>query len=323
MSTPTPPPPLVGRSAESDPDRRTFLALCAAAAGASLASRMAFGAHQPPATVGSAPTSAPANAKSQLKGRVKHSVAAWPLGGVEMVPLCTLCTSLGISSVELVGLEWWPTLKEHGLTCAVAVGPTKFTRGPANPEHHEWLHKRLSEMLPRTADAGCPAMVIYTGTNAGRSDAEGLTHCVDGLKRVAPIAEKSGVTLLLAVKNSKIDHPDYLARFLAQGVDVVKRVGSPRVKVLCNIYDMQVMEGDLIRSITANIDHIGHFQVAGVPGRHEIHQTQELNYRAIVKAIMEAKTSDGGRYEGYFGYEFQPTINATEALKRAIEVCDV
>lgn len=315
MNSPTP--------SQSGTDRRAFLALCAAAAGASLASRAALGAGQPSAGAPAAPAANAAEPKPGLKGRVKHSVAAWPISGVEMAPLCRLCTSLGISSVELVGLEWWPTLKEHGLTCAVAVGPTKITRGPANPDNHEWLHKRLGEMLPRTADAGCPAMVIYSGTNSGRSDAEGLTHCVEALKRAAPLAEKSGVTLLLAVKNSKVDHPDYLARFLPQGVEVVKRVGSPRVKVLCNIYDMQVMEGDIIRSITANIDHIGHFQVAGVPGRHEIHQGQELNYRAIVTAIMDAKTSDDRRYEGYLGYEFQPTTNASEAFKRAIEICDV
>lgn len=294
--------------------RRRFLATCAAAAaGIGLAAR--------PCSHALASGPDPALPQPKPAQSHKYSLAAWCFPGFDQPALCNMCQSLGISSIELVGLEWWPVLKERGIGCAVAVGPTKTTKGPANPDNHPWLHKRLGEMLPRTADAGCPAMVLYSGSNAGHSDAEGLTHCVEGLKKVVTLAENSGVTLLLAIKNSKRDHPDYLLRYLSQGVEVVQRVGSPRVKLLCNIYDMQVMEGDIIRSVTQHIDHIGHFQFAGVPGRHEIHQDQELNYRAIARAIRQAKRSDGSAYDGYIGFEFQPTIDAREALKLAIQSC--
>jgi hydroxypyruvate isomerase len=296
--------------------RRDFLAASAVggAAAAGL-SRMSNAQPAAPSGAGGAGGAEPLTAP-KLKGRIKHSVCQWCFDGIDLDVLCRDVKAMGYSSVELVGVAQWPVLAKHGLTCAVAVGPTKIPKGFNRVENHAPFLKRMEEMLPRTADAGCPMMIVFSGNNAGITDDEGLKNCVTGLKEAVKLAEQSKVTLVMELLNSKIDHPDYMCRHTKWGVELVERVGSDRFKLLYDIYHMQIMEGDVIRTIQDNIKHIAHFHTAGVPGRHEIEEEQELNYRAICKAI-----ADTG-YSGYIAQEFIPQRRANDSLRRAIEICD-
>jgi hydroxypyruvate isomerase len=252
--------------------------------------------------------------------RLKHSVARWCFDKIPLPELCAFIKPMGITSVELVGVGEWPTLAEHGLGCAVAVGPTKIHRGFSRAEDHDSLAQRMPAYLERAAAAPCgkcPMVIVFSGNNAGTSDDEGLANCEKGLKRVVGVAERLGVTIVMELLNSRIDHPDYMCRHTRWGVELVKRVGSPNFKLLYDIYHMQIMEGNIIQTIQDNIEHIAHFHVAGVPGRGEIDETQELNYRRIVRAIADAG------YTGYIGYEFLPKGEPLGALKRAMEICTV
>jgi hydroxypyruvate isomerase len=172
-------------------------------------------------------------------------------------------------------------------------------------------------MIPLAAAAGVPNIVCFSGNRAGMSDGEGITNCIAGFKRIAPIAEKHGVTLCLELLNSKVDHKDYQADHTAWGVQVVQSVGSPRLKLLYDIYHMQIMEGDVIATIRANAQHIAHYHTGGVPGRAEIDETQELNYRRVMQAI-----ADTG-FTGFVAQEFVPKRDPLTSLKQAYEICDV
>ncbi len=288
--------------------RREFLA--ASAVGGAAVTGLAGSARAQP------PSPGEAQGKPKLKGRIKHSVCRWCFNGIDLDVLCRDVAAMGYQSVELVGVAEWPTLAAHGLKCAVAVGPTKIHSGFNRVANHPTYLRRLEEMLPRTAAAGCPMMIVFSGNNAGISDDEGLKNCVTGLKEAVKFAEANKVMLVMELLNSKIDHPDYMCRHTEWGVELVKRVGSDWFRLLYDIYHMQIMEGDVIRTIQDNIQHIAHFHTAGVPGRHEIEDFQELNYHAICRAIAETG------YRGYIAQEFIPQHNAMESLRRAIEICD-
>jgi len=211
----------------------------------------------------------------------------------------------------------WATPKKHGLQCAMANGFGSIPVGFNRLDNHDKLVADAERMLPLVAAAGIPNIVVFSGNRAGLSDAEGIANCITGLKRVAPTAEKHGVTLCLEMLNSKVDHKDYQADHTAWAVEVVKGVASPRLKLLYDIYHMQIMEGNVIATIRANSQHIAHYHTGGVPGRAEIDDTQELNYRRVMQAI-----ADTG-YTGFVGQEFVPKRDPLTSLKQAFQICDV
>ena len=252
----------------------------------------------------------------KLKGRIKQSVCKWCYGKIPLRDLCKACVEMGIGGVDLVGPGDWPTLKEFGLigTCTPS---HDLPVGFSHKENHEGCIKKVREAIEKTAEAGYPNVICFSGNRNGISDEEGAANCVEGLKKVVGYAEEKKVTLVLELLNSKVNHKDYQADHMAWIVDICKKVGSPRMKVLYDIYHAQIMEGDIIRTIKDNIDYIGHFHTGGNPGRNEIDETQELNYRAIMTAIAETK------YDGWVGQEFIPKRDPLTSLKQAVGICDV
>jgi len=282
--------------------RRHFIAASLATAAAPAIAR----AHQPP------PAAAP-----MPKGRINHSVCRWCYNGMPLEDLCRNAAAMGVASVELLGEKEWHIPAQHGLTCAVANGPTTIPRGLNRIEHHDAFIKESERLLPLIKAAGIPSMIVFSGNRAGLSDAEGARNCITGLKRITPLAEQLGITIVMELLNSKVDHKDYQCDRTPWGVEVVKGVASERFRLLYDIYHMQIMEGDVIRTIQDNIQSIGHFHTGGVPGRAEIDGTQELNYPAICRAI-----ADTG-YSGYVAQEFIPRHDPMASLRAAVALCNV
>lgn len=252
-----------------------------------------------------------------MKGRVKQSVCRWCYGGMKLDALCREAAGMGLHSVELLGEAEWTEPAKHGLVCAVANGPTTIPSGFNRVENHDRIVKDSERLLPLVKAAGIPNMIVFSGNRNGMSDADGIRNCIAGLKRITPLAESLGVTIIMEALNSKVDHKDYHCDRSAWGFEVVKGVGSDRFKLLYDIYQMQIMEGDVIRTVTENIKLIGHFHTGGVPGRNEIDDTQELNYPQIMRSIVEAG------YTGYVGQEFIPARDAMTSLRQAAAICDV
>jgi hydroxypyruvate isomerase len=265
----------------------------------------------------------------KLKGRIHHSVSAWCYGSLfnggkdkpakmTFEDFCRECYKLGLESVELLGEDQWPAVKKAGLTCAMCNGPDSIPYGWNRVEHHDNLLPKFEQAIPKVAAAGFPNIITFSGNRNGLSDDQGLENCVKGLKRLVPIAEKHKVTVILELLNSKRSHKDYMADHTAWGVEVCKLVGSDRLKLLYDIFHMQIMEGDLIDSIRENHPYIGHYHTGGVPGRNEINDTQEINYPAVMKAIV----STG--YKGFVGQEFVPKgPDPLASLQQAVLICDV
>ena len=259
------------------------------------------------------------SAAGSASGRLKQSVSRWCYGRIPLDDLCEAAKSFGYSSVELLSEPDWETPKKHGLQCAMANGFGSIPVGFNRLDNHDKLVADAERMLPLVAAAGIPNIVVFSGNRAGMSDREGIANCITGLKRVAPTAEKHGVTLCLEMLNSKVDHKDYHADHTAWAVEVVKGVASPRLKLLYDIYHMQIMEGDVVATIRANSQHIAHYHTGGVPGRAEIDETQELNYRRVMQAIADT----GGGFTGFVGQEFVPKRDPLTSLKQAFQICDV
>lgn len=255
----------------------------------------------------------------QLKGRVKHSVCKWCYSDIPLDEFCMAVRDLGMHSVELVGPDEWPTLKKYGLTCAMPWGAGKgIVEGFNNPDLHDELLASYEEVIPQAADAGLDKIICFSGNRNGMDDETGLENCAVGLKRLMSTAEKHNVTVCMELLNSKVDHPDYMCDRTPWGVELVDRVGSENFKLLYDIYHMQIMEGDVIRTIRDHHQYIAHYHTGGVPGRNEIDDTQELYYPAIVEAIVETG------YGGFIGQEFIPTWpDKLEALRSGVEICDV
>jgi hydroxypyruvate isomerase len=267
--------------------------------------------------VASATRPGDARARSGAPSRLKQSVSRWCYDGIHLDDLCIAARDIGLKAIDLLDEKDWTTPARYGLTCAMANGFGTIPRGFNRPDLHDKLVADAERMIPLAAHANVPNIVCFSGNRAGMSDGEGITNCIAGLKRLAPTAEKFGVTLCLELLNSKVDHKDYQADHTAWGVEVVKGVGSPRVKLLYDIYHMQIMEGDVIRTIRDNIAHIAHFHTGGVPGRNDIDATQELNYSAIAGAI-----ADTG-FTGFFAHEFVPKRDPLASLKVAYDICSV
>jgi hydroxypyruvate isomerase len=294
------------------------------------------------ALLGSAAALAPAlaaaeePARAKLKGNIHHSVSAWCYGSLfnagknkpakmTFEEFCKECARMGLESVELLGAKEWPAAKSAGLTCAMCNGPDGIGYGWNRVEHHDDLLPKFEQAIPEVAANGFPNIITFSGNRKGKdkwgeyslSDEEGLENCVKGLKRLVPIAEKHKVTVILELLNSKVDHHGYMADKSAWGVELCKRVGSERLKLLFDIYHMQIMEGDLIRSIKESGKYFGHYHTGGNPGRHEIDDTQEICYSAVMKGIVASG------YKGFVGQEFVPARDPLTSLKQAIEICDV
>ncbi|HEU5154442.1 MAG TPA: TIM barrel protein [Gemmatimonadales bacterium] len=267
-------------------------------------------------------TTAPGQAESRresviVPGRLKQSVCRWCYQAMPLEDLCRNAAAIGLTSVELLDEGEWPVVRRFGLTCAMANGPGPIEEGWNRLDLHDKLAAEAGRLLPLAAKAGLPNLIVFSGNRSGLSDADGIANCARGLARITPLAERVGVTLCLELLNSKVDHHDYQCDHTAWGVEVVNRVGSPRLKLLYDIYHMQIMDGDVIRTIRDNIQFIGHFHTGGVPGRGEIDDTQELNYRRICQAIVELG------YQGYLGQEFVPTRDPMTSLRQGVEICSV
>jgi hydroxypyruvate isomerase len=224
---------------------------------------------------------------------------------------------IGYRSIELVTPEEFPKLKPFGLTCAMLSGACQIDDCLNRTENHDRLEKALREHIEFAAANGLPNVICFSGNRRGMSDEDGLKNCTAGLKRIVGFAEEKKVTICMELLNSKVNHADYMCDRTPWGVELVKRVGSPRFKLLYDIYHMQIMEGDVIRTIQENKDHIAHYHTGGNPGRHEIDETQELYYPAIVKAVLDTG------YEGYLGQEFIPARDALTSLEQGFRICDV
>jgi hydroxypyruvate isomerase len=250
-------------------------------------------------------------------GRLRQSACRWCYARVPLDELCAAAKRMGLESVELLGEKEWDVPRRHGLTCAMANGPSTIPVGFNRPSEHDRLVAESERLLPLVAAAGLPNMIVFSGNRDGMSDGEGLEHCVRGLQRITPTAERLGVTVCMELLNSKVDHKDYMCDHTAWGAELVKRVGSPRFKLLYDIYHMQIMEGDVIRTIRDNFAHIGHFHTGGVPGRNEIDETQELHYPAIMRAIADLG------YSGFVGQEFVPKRDPLASLAQGAQICAV
>jgi hydroxypyruvate isomerase len=227
---------------------------------------------------------------------------------------------MGLPAVDLLAQDDWERVRQYGLVCSMGYPTTRqdfIETGFNDPANHPMLLRELESAIPLAARHGVQNVIAMFGNRRGRGDADAIASCVAGLDRIKALAEEHRVTVCLELLNSKVDHPDYQGDHTAFGVAVVRAVSSPRVRLLYDIYHMQIMEGDVIRTIRDNREHIAHFHTGGVPGRHELDDTQELNWRAIAKAI-----ADTG-FDGYVAHEFIPTGEPLTSLREAIAVCDV
>jgi len=255
-------------------------------------------------------------------GRINQSVVGWCFKPMETEELAKAAAAIGFKSIELVDPKFWPLLKSLGMTCAIA-GSHGFVKGFNHVENHAMCIEKVSERIEQAAAFVCPNVICFSGMREGLSDEEGIKNCVTGIKQVMKLAEEKKVTLCMEVLNSRVNenmkgHPDYQADRIEFAVDICKQVGSPRMKVLFDIYHTQIMQGDIITRIKQFHEYIGHYHTAGVPGRAELDDTQELNYPAIMKAILATG------YTGFVGQEFIPTWpDKIKALRHAARVCDV
>lgn len=254
-----------------------------------------------------------------LKGRVHHSVCKWCYPKIELETFCKASQEIGISSVELLEVKDFPVLQKYGLACAMVSGvPGGIAKGFNRLEHHDKMIAFYEQTIPLVAKAGFPNMICFSGNRDGLDDEKGMENCAIGLKRVMSIAEKHGVTLCMELLNSRLSHKDYQCDHTAWGVELAKKIGSERFKLLYDIFHMQIMEGDLIATIRSSHPYIGHYHTGGVPGRAEIDETQEINYPAVMQAVLETG------YKGYVAQEFIPKrADALASLKQGVKICDV
>jgi len=260
---------------------------------------------------------APLGAQAPARGRLKQSAARWCYAKISLDDLCRQCAEMGLAGIDLVDPPDWPTVRKYGLVPTVTQGKAKIPDGWNRKESHERLEAEIKERIAGAAEAKVPNVITFSGNRAGLPDDQGRDNCIAGLRRVSKFAEDHGVTILLELLNSKVNHKDYQCDHTAWGVEVVKGVDSPRVKLLYDIYHMQIMEGDVIRTIRENIAHIGHFHTGGVPDRHELDDTQELQWRSIAKVIADLK------FEGFVGHEFLPVRDPMKSLAEAVKLCEV
>jgi hydroxypyruvate isomerase len=252
------------------------------------------------------------------KGRIRQSVCRWCYKQLTVDQLCQWAVQLGLKAVDLLEVDEFEIPRRYGLVCAMGyAGGGTIPDALNRLENHDAIEAAFRKNIPLAAKAGVPNVITFSGNRRGMSDEEGARNTIIGLNRLKKIAEDNGVTICLELLNSKVNHPDYMADHTAWGAGVMHEVNSPRVKLLYDIYHMQIMEGDLIDTIRQNIGVLGHFHTAGVPGRHELNDTQEIQYIGVMKAIADTE------FQGYVAHEFLPTGDPLTSLRQAAELCNV
>jgi len=254
----------------------------------------------------------------QRKGRIRQSVSRWCYAKMPLDELCEKGATMGLKAIDLLNEDEWEVPGRYGLVCSMGYGGGGEIRiGMNRMENHAKIEAAFRKSIPRAAKLGVVNVITFSGNRGGMSDEEGMKNTIACLNRVKKIAEDNGVTICMELLNSKVDHKDYMCDHTAWGVRVMEAVKSPRVKLLYDIYHMQIMEGDLIRTVTENIEWLGHFHTGGVPGRHELDDTQEVNWAGVMRAIAATK------FTGFVAHEFLPTRDPMKSLREAVELCDV
>ena len=252
------------------------------------------------------------------KARIRQSVSRWCYQKIPLDRLSEYASAIGLRGVDLLEPDEYEVPRRYGLICTMAyAGGGEIKKALNRTENHAAMEQAFRTNIPKAAAAQVPNVITFSGNRAGMADEEGARNTITGLNRVKKIAEDHGVTICLELLNSKHDHPDYMCDHTAWGVRVMQAVNSPNVKLLYDIYHMQIMEGDLIDTIQKNIQWLGHFHTGGVPGRHELDGTQEVQWDGVMRAI--ANTG----FKGYVAHEFVPTGEPLESLRKAVDLCDV
>jgi len=292
------------------PNRRTFLKSSIAAAVATPTLSASAFALQSTAQNTTAPT--------PRKNRIHQSVSRWCYQKIPLDQLCQAAAQMGLVGIDLLNIEEWDVPPRYGLVSTMGyAGGGTIPDALNRLENHDAIEAAFRKNIPLAAKAKVPNVITFSGNRRGMSDDEGAKNTIIGLNRVKKIAEDNGVTICLELLNSKRNHKDYMADHTAWGVRVMSEVNSPHVKLLYDIYHMQIMEGDLIATIRENIQWLGHFHTGGVPGRHELDDTQEVQWDAVMRGI-----ADTG-YKGYVAHEFVPTRDPLTSLRQAVDLCDV
>jgi len=258
------------------------------------------------------------NPPIKRRGNIRQSVSRWCYQKIPLEKLCAYAAEIGLQAVDLLNPDEWEVPTRHGLICSMGYAAGgEINRAMNRVENHAKLEEGFRKYIPLAAKAGVPNVITFSGNRAGMSDEEGAKNTIIGLNRVKKIAEDHGVTICIELLNSKVDHHDYMCDHTTWGVQVVQAVNSPRVKLLYDIYHMQIMEGDLVRTIQKNIDWIAHFHTGGVPGRHELDATQEVQWDGVMRGIAATN------FRGYVAHEFVPTRDPLTSLRQAADLCDV
>jgi hydroxypyruvate isomerase len=257
--------------------------------------------------------------KLKLKGNINHSVCRWIYNDIPLDQFCASIKGMGLKGLDLVGPKEWPTLKKYGLDSPMCNGAEiSLTEGFNDSQYHPKLVENYTEHIGLVADAGYKNLICFSGSRRGMDDETGLKNCEEGIKKLLPLAEKKGVVIVMELLNSKVNHKDYMCDNSKWGVELCKRIGSENFKLLYDIYHMQIDEGDVISTIKDKNQYFAHYHTGGVPGRHEIDDTQELYYPAIMRAILATG------YKGYVAQEFIPTSkDKLAALGKGVEICDI
>ena len=251
-------------------------------------------------------------------GRINQAVCRWCYKDIPLDQLCAFGAQIGLRGIDLLQPEEYEVPRRYGLICTMGYAGAGTIPDALNRiENHAAIEASLRANIPLAAKAGIPAVITFSGNRRGMTDDEGARNTIAGLNRVKKIAEDNGVVICLELLNSKVNHPDYMCDHTAWGVRVVQEVNSPNVKLLYDIYHMQIMEGDLIATISANLAWIAHFHTGGVPGRHELDNTQEVQWDGIMRAIADAG------FKGYVAHEFLPVRDPLKSLRAAVDLCDV
>ena len=311
--------------------RRDFMQAAAALASGTVGARSAGALPSPAAAPTAGVVAAEGDARREnavaragdatfVAGRIRQSASRWCYQSIPLPALCDAGKAMGLAGIDLLQQSDWDLVRDKGLvvTMGYAADRRDFLRnGFTNRASHPMLLRELELALPVAKAKGVPNLIAMFGNRDGRSDGDAIAAAIEGLRKIAPLAEEQGVTICVELLNSRIDHTGYHGDRTEFGVEVMTGVNSPRVKLLYDIYHMQIMEGDVIRTIQRNIRHIGHVHTGGVPGRHELDDTQELNWRAVMRAL-----ADSG-YTGYVAHEFIPTRDPLTSLREAVALCDI
>ena len=253
------------------------------------------------------------------RGRLKQSVSRWCYNKIPLPEFARAVADMGLPAIDLLSEDEWEVIRPYGLICSMGwkTGGGGIPDGLNNRANHDAIIKGLEQSIPRAAKYKVPNLIAFFGNRKGIGDAEAVENCVVGLNRIKKVAEDHGVTVCVELLNSKVDHKDYHGDRTPFGVQIIKQVNSPNVKLLYDIYHMQIMEGDVIRTIRDNHQYIAHYHTGGVPGRHELDGTQELNWETVCKAILETG------FKGYVAHEFVPVRDPLTSLREAVSLCDV